>query len=255
MPSASHDRRRVLIILHQKHSTPGRLGRLLRAQGFGLDCRRPRYGDPLPQTLRDHCGVIVFGGPMSVNDEEPWLRREIDWMAVPLREGTPFIGICLGAQMLARHLGHSVRPHPHGKVEVGYYPIHPTEQGHRLCELRFPGHVYQWHREGFDLPHGATLLARGQDFETQAFRYRGTAYGFQFHPEVTFPTMCRWALLTRERLAEPGARPRHRHIEGWFRHDAAVARWSGAFLRRWLAGPVDAPPLTGFPLAGNAAGP
>jgi len=79
-------------------------------------------------------------------------------------------------------------------------------------------------------------LARGQDFEAQAFRYRGQAYGLQFHPEVNFAIMCRWSLLTRERLAEPGARPRHRHIEGWFRHDHAVALWSSAFLRRWLAG-------------------
>jgi GMP synthase (glutamine-hydrolysing) len=236
MPEGIKSCGRILIVLHQKHSTPGRLGRLLRGQGFELDCRRPCFGDPLPATLRGHAGAIVFGGPMSVNDEDAWLRREIDWIGVPLREGAPFLGICLGAQMLARHLGHRVRPHPHGRVEVGYYPIQPTEQGHRICDCRFPNHVYQWHREGFDLPGGATLLARGQDFEAQAFRYRGQAYGFQFHPEVTFAMLCHWALLTRERMGEPGARPRHRHIEGWFRHDGAVARWSGAFLRRWLAG-------------------
>ncbi|MGO9232809.1 MAG: glutamine amidotransferase [Methylocella sp.] len=236
MPAGPNCRRRVLIILHQKHSTPGRLGRILRAQGCELDCRCPRFGDPLPKTLRDYAGVIVFGGPMSVNDEDAWLRREIEWIGVPLKEDTPFLGICLGAQMLARHLGHRVRPHPQGRVEVGYYPIHPTEHGHRICDCRFPNHVYQWHREGFDLPCGATLLARGQDFEAQAYRYRGQAYGLQFHPEVNFAIMCRWSLLTRERLAEPGARPRHRHIEGWFRHDHAVARWSSAFLRRWLSG-------------------
>jgi hypothetical protein len=78
---------------------------------------------------------------------------------------------------------------------------------------------------------GRPLLARGQDFEAQAFRYREAGYGFQFHPEVTFATLCRWALLTRKRMGEPGARPRHRHIEGWFRHDGAVARWSGGRQR------------------------
>jgi len=171
---------------------------------------------------------------MSVNDEDAWLRREIEWIGVPLKEGKPFLGICLGAQMLARHLGHCVRPHPLGRVELGYYPIHPTEHGHRICECAFPNHVYQWHREGFDLPCGSTLLAKGQDFEAQAFRYGDKAYGFQFHPEVTLATMCRWSLLTLEGLAEPGARPRHRHIEGWFRHDRAVARWSSSFLRQWL---------------------
>ncbi len=236
MPADLNFRRRILIILHQKDSSPGRLGQLLRAQGCELDCRRPCFGEPLPKTLRNYAGVIVFGGSMSVNDEDAWLRREIDWIGVPLKEDTPFLGICLGAQMLARHLGHRVRPHPQGRVEVGYYPIHPTEHGHQICDCRFPGHVYQWHREGFDLPCGSTLLAKGQDFEAQAFRYRANAYGFQFHPEVTFAIMCRWSLLTRERLTEPGARPRHRHLEGWLRHDRAVARWSSAFLHHWLAG-------------------
>jgi GMP synthase (glutamine-hydrolysing) len=233
---------RILIVLHQAGSTPGRLGRLLRAQGFELDCRRPCFGDPLPATLRGHAGAIIFGGSMSVNGEDAWLRREIDWIGVPLKEDTPFLGICLGAQMLARHLGQRVRAHPQGRVELGYYPIQPTEHGHRIGDCRFPNHVYQWHREGFDLPDGATLLASGQDFAAQAFRYRGQAYGFQFHPEVTFAMMCHWVLLTRECMGEPGAHPRHRHLEGWFRHDGAVARWSGAFLRRWLAGPPGARP-------------
>src|SRR6202011_3335240 len=77
--------------------------------------------------------------------------------------------------------------------------------------------------------------ARGQDFEDRpsAIAGRPTASN---HPEVTFAMLCRWMLPTRERVGEPGARPRHRHIEGWFRHDGAVARWSGAFLRRWLPG-------------------
>ena len=136
-----------------------------------LDIRRPRYGDPLPADLADHAGAIVFGGPMSANDEDDYLRREIDWIGVPLRERKPFMGICLGAQMLARHLGHRVYRHPQGKVEIGYHPIRPTEAGRSCCDTLFPEQVYQWHREGFDLPCGATLLAEGLEFEVQAFRY------------------------------------------------------------------------------------
>ena len=236
MPAVASPERRVLTILHQRDATPGRLGRLLRARGFSLDYRWPAFGDALPETLSGYAGAIIFGGSASVNGNHAWLRREIDWIAVPLEERVPFIGICLGAQMLARHLGQSVKPHPKGCVEIGYYPVRPTEHGSRLCECPFPGHVYQWHREGFELPQGAALLASGQDFETQAFCYGDRAFGFQFHLEVTFSTVCRWAFLTRERLTEPGACPRLRHVEGWFRHDAAVARWSGAFMRRWLYG-------------------
>ncbi|HWF94194.1 MAG TPA: glutamine amidotransferase, partial [Xanthobacteraceae bacterium] len=90
-----------LIVLHQESSTPGRLGHALRERGVALDIRRPRYGDPLPQTRDQHAGAIVFGGPMSANDEDDFVRREIDWIAVPLKAKKPFLGICLGAQMLA----------------------------------------------------------------------------------------------------------------------------------------------------------
>ncbi len=171
---------------------------------------------------------------MSANDEDDWLRREIDWIKVPLKEEKPLLGICLGAQMLARHLGHRVYMHPEGKVEVGYYPIQPTEAGRSLCATPFPEKVYQWHREGFDLPCGATLLASGEDFEAQAFRYGPRAYGLQFHPEVTYAMMCRWTIAGADRMCMPGAQPRHLHLEGWYRHDAAVERWSDAFLGRWI---------------------
>ncbi|MEJ0093529.1 MAG: glutamine amidotransferase [Methylocella sp.] len=241
MPTSVESSGRVLVVLHQHNSTPGRLGRLLRANGYELDIRRPSLGDSLPKTLDGHVGSIIFGGSMSANDQDDWIRREIDWIGVPLKEEKPFLGICLGAQMLARHLGHRVRPHPQGRVEVGYYPIDPTEHGHKICDCRFPSRVYQWHREGFDLPNGATLLAKGKDFEAQAIRYGANAFGFQFHPEVTFTMMCRWSARKSERLPFPGARPFHRHFGGWFRHDAAIARWSGAFLRSWLRGGQTAP--------------
>jgi GMP synthase (glutamine-hydrolysing) len=227
--------RKVAVILHQEHSTPGRIGRLLKAQGFDLDIRRPRSGDPLPATLAEHAGAVIFGGPMSANDDEDWLRAEIEWIGVPLKEQKPLIGICLGAQMLARHLGQRVYAHPQGKVEVGYYPICPTRDGHAVCTRPFPDKVYQWHCEGFDLPSGAVLLASGEDFETQAFRYGPAAYGFQFHPEVTYAMMCCWTLRGTDRMRLPGAHPRHLHLEGWYRHDAAVARWLEAFLTSWAA--------------------
>ena len=153
----------VLIVLHQETSTPGRVGNALRALGHRLDIRRPRFGDPLPETLDDHAGAVIFGGPMSANDPDDYVRREIDWIAVPLREQRPFLGICLGAQMLAKQLGAKVAPHPEGRAQIGYYPIRPTAAGHAACP-GWPDHVYHWHREGFELPAGAELLAEGSDF-------------------------------------------------------------------------------------------
>src|SRR5918911_2194425 len=119
----------VLVVLHQESSTPGRVGNALRALGHRLDIRRPRFGDPLPDTLDRHAGAVIFGGPMSANDSDDYIRREIDWIEIPLREQRPFLGICLGAQMLARQLDALVAPHPQGVTQIGYYPIRPTAAG------------------------------------------------------------------------------------------------------------------------------
>ena len=148
----------VLVVLHQENSTPGRVGNALRGLGYRLDIRRPRFGDALPETLDDHAGAVIFGGPMSANDPDDYIRREIDWIEIPLREQRPLLGICLGAQMLASQLGARVAPHPQGLTQIGYYPVRPTAEGLALSP-HWPSHVYHWHREGFELPDGTELLA------------------------------------------------------------------------------------------------
>jgi GMP synthase (glutamine-hydrolysing) len=223
----------VLIVLHQETSTPGRVGNALRALGYSLDIRRPRFGDALPDTLRDHAGAVIFGGPMSANDPDEFIRREIDWIAVPLLEQRPFLGICLGAQMLAMQLGARVAPHPQGRAEIGYYPIRPTKAGLRTCP-NWPDQVYHWHREGFELPHGAELLAEGGDFPVQAFRSENS-FGLQFHPDVTYAMMHRWTTRGAERLELPGACPRHQHFAERACYDTAERAWLGRFLEGWLS--------------------
>lgn len=223
----------VLIVLHQQHSTPGRVGNALRTLGYPLDVRRPRFGDALPATMQEHAAGIIFGGPMSANDEDEFIRRETDWIAVPLQEGKPFLGICLGAQMCARHLGGRVFRHPEGRAEIGYYPVRPTEAGLAIVK-RWPDCVYQWHREGFDLPPGAELLAEGDMFEVQAIRY-GRAFALQFHPDVTHAIMHRWTARGQERMELPGARPRHTHFADRAVYDYSARAWLGVFLERWLA--------------------
>lgn len=232
----------VLIVLHQEHSTSGRVGRLLAARGHALDIRKPRFGDPLPVTMRDHAGAVIFGGPMSANDPDDFVKAEIDWIGTCLKEEAPFLGICLGAQMLTRHLGGTVYTHPQGRAEIGYYDLVLTEAGHSNASeagFAWPSTVYQWHREGFDCPNGAECLATGGDFPVQAIRSGPKAYGIQFHPEVTPAMMCRWSVRAHERTLMPGAQLRHQHLEGWYRYDPAVRAWLDGFLDHWLHVPVD----------------
>jgi GMP synthase (glutamine-hydrolysing) len=226
-------KRPILIVLHQEHSTPGRVGLRLQARGHVLDIRRPRFGDPLPGTLAEHAGAVVFGGPMSANDNEDYIRRETEWMELPLAENAPLLGLCLGAQLLARHLGAAVRADAQGRVEIGYYSITPTDAGRRL--MAWPDKVHQFHRECFDLPCAATLLATGDAFPNQAFVYGVSAFAIQFHIELTMAMVGRWTGRLGERAKLPGAQATAEHLAGRALHDWKTASFLESFLDHWLA--------------------
>ena len=225
----------ILMVVHQETSNPGLVGEKLRSRGYRLDIRCPALGDALPTHLDDHDGVVVFGGPMSANDDDtlPFIRAELTWIeAVALPAGVPYLGICLGAQLLARALGATVTPHPDDLREIGYYPLHGTADGHAL----FPAtlQVYHWHGEGFDLPTGAVALATGDTFANQAFRYGDRAYGLQFHPEITAALIDEWTTRGADQLPLPGAQPRSQQLQGHESYGPAVEQWLDIFLHQWL---------------------
>ena len=229
-------RRKVLLIAHST-TRDNRVAALLQQKGCVLDWRCPMSGCTLPDDWRDYAGAVVFGGPQSANDAPAtaFLQREIDWIGAYVDSGQPFLGICLGAQLLARALGARVARHPEGRLEVGYYPVVPTPLGRGL----FPAdlQVYHWHREGFDVPPGAELLATGGDFANQAFRYGPVAYGLQFHPEVTRDMVQRWTSSdgAAEDLARPGAQSTEEQLAGCERYDPPLGAWASGFLDRWSA--------------------
>lgn len=236
MENSQVPRPKILAVLHQERSSTGRVGQLLLEAGFALDIRRPPLGDVLPVTLENHAGAVIFGGPMSANDPEDYIRDETNWLSVPLAEDKPFLGICLGAQMLANHLGGSVGPHPDGLVEIGWYPLEPTEAGNALME--WPPMVYHFHREGFELPRSATLLATGNTYTNQAFRYGNNAWGVQFHAELTRAMMQRWVVRGSERFKLCGAQQGRDHLEGRMIHDAILKAWLQQFLGKVFGAPV-----------------
>jgi GMP synthase (glutamine-hydrolysing) len=138
------------------------------------------------------------------------------------------LGICLGAQLLARHLGAAVGPHPHGLHEFGFYELIPTPQGRAVFGegLR----VMQLHYHGFDLPAGATSLAGSQSYPQQAFCYGAAAFGFQFHPEVTAEVLSRWHDRPGAPFYAPGAQSRDRQEDAFRRHGPAMSAWFEGFL-------------------------
>jgi GMP synthase (glutamine-hydrolysing) len=187
--------RKILVFQHVAHELLGTLNPLLKDSGF-----RIRYvnfdRDPAARpSLDGYFGLVVLGGPMNVDqvDLYPFLAVEVELVAEALQRGMPVLGICLGAQLLARALGADVRPH-HSK-EIGWYQVNPTAAGADdpvFAGMSATENIFQWHGDTFDIPSGAVHLASSPDCENQAFRYGDTAYGFQFHLEVDRPMVDRW---------------------------------------------------------------
>jgi GMP synthase (glutamine-hydrolysing) len=228
LPPRRTDKQPVLIVLHQEGSSPGRVGQMLIDKGFPLDIQRPVLGETLPGTLAEHSGAVIFGGPMSANDPDPFVAAEIDWIGVPLKENRPYLGICLGAQMMVRHLGGTVAADRDGQAEIGWYPLQPTEHGRLL--MHWPKMVYHFHREGFDLPHGVQLLAEGDTYPNQAIRYGDNAWGLQFHAELTRAMMQRWVVHGEHRFVMPNAQKGREHLEGRMIFDPPLKEWLSNFL-------------------------
>ena len=232
--------KRIVLVTHSENARPGKVRSALHARGCTSDVCWVAGGEALPpmngSRLQGYDAAVVFGGPMSAGDLEnhPFLRAETEWVAAQLAADAPILGICLGAQIMARALGARVYPHADGLCEVGYQPIYPAAAD---CPL-FPSpfRAYHWHREGFDLPPGAELLAQGGIFENQAFGYGARAFGVQFHPEMTPATLERW--VTNEKAQHYFARPEvpsaDRQRADAALCDPAVHRWLDVFLDRWL---------------------
>lgn len=139
--------------------------------------------DGLPQEVGDL--LIIMGGPMSVNDADPWIARETDFIRSALLSGKPVVGVCLGSQLMAKALDAAVRP---GRaLEIGMTCVRLTTHAAQDPVFgTFPNsfEVFEWHGEVFDLPAGCVPLAGSDVAPLQAFRYGNAAYGLLFHLEM-----------------------------------------------------------------------
>lgn len=179
--------------------------------------------------------LVVLGGPIGVYEEDkyPFLTDEIKRIEARLATQRPTLGICLGAQLMARSLGACVYPGP--AKEIGFAPLALTEAGRASCLAPFAGKpVLHWHGDTFDLPAGATLLASTEICEQQAFSYGRNAIGFQFHPEAGAAGFERWLIghaceLSAAGKSIPSLRADHERLA------PQLAAPAQACLRQWLA--------------------
>jgi GMP synthase (glutamine-hydrolysing) len=227
--------KKVLYIFHQKTSVAGDVGKKFENRGFSADIIRPPLGDILPNNLSSYSAIVIFGGPMSVNDDEKFIRDEIKWMKKVIDSKIPFLGICLGAQILAKYLGCDVVKNKKNLSEIGFFEIEPIGEGDQIFKSQ--NVFYQFHTEGFELPDGCQLLARGYVFQNQAFRYQN-CYALQFHPEVNFFVHLRWLFLVLTKkpkiLFHKGSQNLFYQLYLRTKYNKSISLWLDSFFDNYL---------------------
>lgn len=186
----------ILILKHIEIEGPETIGQFFTDEGFEIKVLDLHKGDSLPKTFDHVDAVISLGGPMNVYEEKkyPFLKEETAFIQKVLERGVPFLGICLGSQLLAKAARATVGSSP--EKEIGFAPVQLTAAGKK--DPLFQGvagalDVFQWHEDMFEIPAAGTLLATSSVCPNQAFRVGPCAYGVQFHIEITDKSIREWS--------------------------------------------------------------
>lgn len=224
--------RRVVLIRHGDEPDDDRVVTYFTARGITPEIIRPCRGEALGEVDGTVAASVVYGGPFNVFDEDkhPFLHDEARWIRQCMAANVPLLGICQGAQQIARALGAEVGPKEGEPTEFGYYEITPTAQGRAIFPETLV--VSQSHFHTFDIPPGAERLAGSALFPNQAFRHGENVYAFQFHAEVTPQGFRRWQQAPWARYGKPGAQSRDEQDRLMAAHDQAQHGWFMSFLDR-----------------------
>lgn len=186
----------ILFIKHIDIEGPGTIETYLRTKGYALKTVDLGRGEPLPADPADFEAIVCLGGPMNVYEEEkyPFLKNEDQFIKDAVKKDVPFLGICLGSQLLAKASGVKVVKSP--VKEVGWFKVTLKDAGR--TDPLFKGiakefDVFHWHEDMFEIPQGATFLATSDGCPHQAYRVGKYAYGVQFHVEVTREIIADWS--------------------------------------------------------------
>lgn len=224
----------ALALRHIHFEDLGTLEPLLRERGFAIRYLDPAVDDLASVDAASADLVVALGGPIGAFDEAayPFLTAELAWLERRLASGRPLLGICLGAQLIARLLGAGVAPM--GYKEIGFAPLNLTDTGRDSVLAPLAGvSVLHWHGDRFELPPGASLLASTPLCAQQAYALGDAVLGLQFHLEADARHIERWLVGHTCELAHAGVDPRSVRADA-VHHGAALAQAAQQVMDRWL---------------------
>lgn len=195
----------LLVVQSDDESPIGALEVPLHAAGLQARLWRPHAGEPVP-SLEGVDAVLALGGRVDPNDDVGWLHRARDFVA-QAAERVPYLGLCLGAELLAQAAGGAAPPS--GATEIGWRTLHATDDAAEdpLVGGLLDGHrAFQWHTSAIEPPPDATVLARSDD-AVQVFRVGAHAWGMQFHAEIEMSTAGMWLVKGADEAIDHGVDP------------------------------------------------
>jgi GMP synthase-like glutamine amidotransferase len=187
-------KKKVLMLKHISIEGGGTIEDYLISNKWEIDRRELQDGDAVPSRL-GYDAIIILGGPMNVYEEDkyPFLKDEDKLIKEAIKKDIPTLGICLGAQLIAKAAGAKVTKN---KVkEIGWYKVNLTDAGkndHVFRGISDSFDVFQWHGDTFGIPENGTLLATAELCTNQALKVGKNIYGLQFHVEVTEDMIYKW---------------------------------------------------------------
>jgi len=227
---------RILAVEHHDAPSLGVVGETLVAEGVEIEVIWGEDGDPIPKYTDDYAGMVVLGGTMNALDDErsSYFPNLVSLIRKFNEQDQPVMGICLGAQLIARAFG--ADSNLDGSFEFGFHPVDLTTQGKKDEVVGHMGnsfHVFEWHTDHYTLPQNAVRLIEGRAYPNQAFRIGRATYGMQFHLEATTELIEGWI------SNNPDLNERAPGFEEWLplqftSHVAPANAFCRELTRRWL---------------------
>lgn len=226
----------VRIFRHITCEGPGYFADVLDHYNIPFELIRIDQGETPPSGISDVSALVFMGGPMSVNDDLPWIKQELELIRQAVGLNLPVLGHCLGGQLIAKALGGTISANP--VKEIGWLPvqkIHNESSDDWLQEISEEATLFHWHGETFSIPDGATAILKSQHCAHQGFVI-GNTLALQCHVEMTAPMVNEWATLYKDELANPSetVQSPEEMISGLDDKVTHLQETANKLYRRWL---------------------